>query len=244
MITGTLEVCRIWRQTSVPGMPGSIRSSSTMSAPARSNSASASGPVGGDRHLEALLAQHVGEGVAVALLVLDDQYAGHAVSFLRSWVRAVGSGRPGRCRRAAGLAGQGQGERRPLALDRPDPHLAAVGGGDVLDDREAEAGAAGGAVPRRVDAVEPLEDAVELVRRDADALVGDADVDGGVVAGRGDHDRGALGRVGDGVGDQVAHRHGDLLAVAEQHEPLGAVVHQLDLARRRRRSGSRRSRGR
>ena len=39
------EVCRIWRHTSVPGRPGSIRSRSTMSAPLRSNSARASGPV-------------------------------------------------------------------------------------------------------------------------------------------------------------------------------------------------------
>ena len=41
MMTGTLEVARICRHTSVPGMPGSIRSSSTMSAPLRSNSVSA-----------------------------------------------------------------------------------------------------------------------------------------------------------------------------------------------------------
>jgi hypothetical protein len=42
MITGTFEDWRITRHTSVPGMPGSIRSSSTMSAPALSNSAIAS----------------------------------------------------------------------------------------------------------------------------------------------------------------------------------------------------------
>ena len=53
-----------------------------MSAPLRSNSVRASWPVGGDRDLEALLAEHVGEGVAVALLVLDDEYAGHAVCLL------------------------------------------------------------------------------------------------------------------------------------------------------------------
>ena len=57
------------------------------------------------------------------------------------------------------------------------PDLAAVGGGDVLDDREAEAGAAGGAVAGRVDAVEPLEDPVHLAGGDADALVGDGEVD-------------------------------------------------------------------
>ena len=38
-----------------------------------------------------------------------------------------------------------------------------MGGRDVLDDREAEAGATGGAVPGRVDPVEPLEDPVDLV---------------------------------------------------------------------------------
>ena len=77
----------------------------------------------------------------------------------------------------ARLARQGQRERGALALDGPDPDLAAVRGGDVLDDREAQAGAAGRAVASGVDAVEALEDAVELVGRDADALVGDADVD-------------------------------------------------------------------
>ena len=57
---------------------------------------------------------------------------------------------------------QGQRERRALALDGPDPHVAAVGGGDVLDDRQAQPGAAGGAVPGRVDPVEALEDPVDL----------------------------------------------------------------------------------
>ena len=33
--------------------------------------------VGRDRDLEALLAEHVGEGLAVALFVLDDEYPGH-----------------------------------------------------------------------------------------------------------------------------------------------------------------------
>ena len=51
----------------------------------------------------------------------------------------------------------------------------------------------------------------------------------GVVPGGPDDDRGALGGVRDGVGHQVADGDGDLLAVAEQHESFGAVVHQLDL---------------
>ena len=45
MITGTAERVRSALHTSVPLIPGSIRSSSTMSAPLRSNSASASWPV-------------------------------------------------------------------------------------------------------------------------------------------------------------------------------------------------------
>src|SRR5947199_191458 len=63
--------------------------------------------------------------------------------------------------RHSGLARQGQREGRALSFDGPHPYLPAVRGGDVLDDGESQPGAAGGAVPRRVDAVEALEDAVE-----------------------------------------------------------------------------------
>ena len=64
-----------------------------MSAPVLSNSASTSGPVFATRDLEALLAEHVGEGVAVALLVLDDEYSGHGVAFLLAGpVSGVGPG--------------------------------------------------------------------------------------------------------------------------------------------------------
>ncbi len=45
MITGTLDFSRSDRHTSLPGRPGSIRSSSTRSAPVRSKVSSASGPV-------------------------------------------------------------------------------------------------------------------------------------------------------------------------------------------------------
>ena len=103
----------------------------------------------------------------------------------------------------------------------------------MLDDREAEAGAAGGAVPGGVDAVEPLEDPVELLGRDADAAVGDADVDGRLAGARRDDHGGPLGGVGDRVRDQVADGDGDLLAVAEQHQPVRAVLHEVDLAGRR-----------
>ena len=45
MITGTFDRLRRLLHTSVPGGPGSMRSSSTRSAPLRSNTSSASGPV-------------------------------------------------------------------------------------------------------------------------------------------------------------------------------------------------------
>jgi hypothetical protein len=45
MMIGTWERWRSWRHTSVPDISGSIRSSSTMSAPVRSNSVRAEVPV-------------------------------------------------------------------------------------------------------------------------------------------------------------------------------------------------------
>ncbi|CUR55454.1 hypothetical protein NOCA2270089 [metagenome] len=90
-----------------------------------------------------------------------------------------------------------------------------MGGCDVLDDGQPESGAPGGPMTGRVHAVEPLEDAVDLGRRDADALVGDRDVDGaGVAACRDQHRRLGAG-VGDSVGDEVADGDHDLFGVAE-----------------------------
>ncbi len=44
MMIGVLDTARICRQTSVPGMPGSMRSSSTRSAPRAVNDWTADGP--------------------------------------------------------------------------------------------------------------------------------------------------------------------------------------------------------
>ena len=54
-----------------------------------------------------------------------------------------------------------------------DADVAAEGLGEVLDDGEAEAGAAELAGAGFIDAVEPLEDAGEVLLGDADAGVGD-----------------------------------------------------------------------
>ena len=56
-----------------------------------------------------------------------------------------------------------------------DVDLAADGLDQVLDDREPQAGAAEFAASRLVDAVEPLEDAGQVVAGDADSGVGDLD---------------------------------------------------------------------
>ena len=69
---------------------------------------------------------------------------------------------------------QGEGGAEPLLA--PDRHRAAVVAGDVLDDRQAQAGAAGAARPGLVDPVEALEDPRPVRPRDADAAVGDRDL--------------------------------------------------------------------
>ena len=76
---------------------------------------------------------------------------------------------------AAVTIGIREPERRALALARLDGDVAAVRLGDVADDREPEPGAAGAAAAGLVDAVEALEDPLEVARRDPDAVVADLD---------------------------------------------------------------------
>src|SRR5437016_5074964 len=76
--------------------------------------------------------------------------------------------------------------------------------GDVFDDGQAQARAAHFPGARAVDAVETLEDAIEVGGGDADAVVLDFDRDGLVVVAGGDADYAAVGCVLDGVVDQVA----------------------------------------
>ena len=77
--------------------------------------------------------------------------------------------------------GQGQldGERAALARFACDAHAAAERLGQVLDDRQAQAGAAELARAGFVDAVEALEDATLVFWLDADAGVADGDADDG-----------------------------------------------------------------
>ena len=72
------------------------------------------------------------------LLVLDDEHRGRGSSVHPALHRPVGDGRSG-----PGPDGDAQRERGARALLRLDRDLAAVVGGDVAHDGEAEAGAAG-----------------------------------------------------------------------------------------------------
>src|SRR5262252_4310294 len=93
-----------------------------------------------------------------------------------------GSGRCGdRMRGRSGLVGRaagGQGERDPQPVGVVEAGLrgAVVGGGDGVNDGEAETGS-GRAVPARPTAVEAVEDAGELSRGHTGAVVADLDGD-------------------------------------------------------------------
>ena len=77
MMIGTVDFWRSARQTSIPDSPGSMRSSSTRSAPRAVELGERVVAGLGDADLVALLAQEVGQRVGVGQFVLDDEDAGH-----------------------------------------------------------------------------------------------------------------------------------------------------------------------
>ena len=102
--------------------------------------------------------------------------------------------------------------------------------GDVTDDGEAEAGTTGVAAAGPIDAIEPLEDAIEVAGGDADAPIGDVDRDA-VVAPDGGHPHLAAGlAVLDGVVDEVADGRDQLASVAEHTEAHRLVDVDADVA--------------
>src|SRR5207237_9562762 len=78
-------------------------------------------------------------------------------------------------------------EGGPLAGFALHHDAAAVQGHQLLHDAEADAGALETARRRRLDLHESVEDPVEVMRRDPDALVGDGDPDPFPVAAHRDH---------------------------------------------------------
>ena len=101
----------------------------------------------------------------------------------------------------------------------------------MLHDGEAEARATRVAAARLVDAVEALEDPIEITLGDADPLVGHHDLHprpGRPAANL--HDTAVLA-VLDGILDEVADRRRELAAVAEHPDRLGRLDrHHLDPA--------------
>src|SRR5215213_6929619 len=124
---------------------------------------------------------------------------------------------------------QREREAGALALPRLEPDAAAHRLEQLLGDEQAEAGAAAREVATGVlGAVELREDPALLRLRDADALVVDPHLDGLVTPLCRNRDRAAVGRVLDGVLDQVHHDLAQLLAVGVDGQRLGQQVeHQL-----------------
>src|SRR5262245_39862863 len=204
MITGTLDFSRTDRHTSLPGRPGSIRSSRTRSAPVRSNVSSASGPVEQTATSKPSLRSKY---EMASLNESSSSTTSTRVTGLLLWTSVLWTSGRSRSTGAGMFAPQryGQGEGGPRALDAAHRDPAAVRGHHVLDDGQPETGAAGGAGPRRVDPVEALEDPLQVALGDADALVGHAQLG---VAVRGllgaDDYPGPLGAVRHRVLQQVA----------------------------------------
>ena len=93
----------------------------------------------------------------------------------------------------------------------PDP--ATAGLDELLDDREADAGTAARPVARLLDAIEALEDAVEVGRRDAVAGVRDRDEEIGWSTFGTDRDGAAGRRVPGRVRQKVGEDLGELVRV-------------------------------
>src|SRR5689334_13287512 len=98
--------------------------------------------------------------------------------------------------------GQHERDAQPVRVVEAGLRRAVMGGGDGVDDGEAEAGS-GRAVPARPAAVEAVEDAGELSRGHPRAVVADLDGDAAVAPGGGEGSRGVARRVRADVGEQV-----------------------------------------
>ena len=190
MMTGTLERCRSCAADLGAGQPGQHQVEQHQVGAVAVERVERVGPGRRDGDLEALLAEHVRQGVGKdsSSSTTSTRVTGSSSCGVARAVRGVRRRRVG-VGASPNVGGQPQGERRAGPSLAPHGDLAAVVGGDVLDDRQAEPGAAGGAGTGRVDAVEALEDALQVLVGDADALVGDARSRRVAAAGRTPHAR-------------------------------------------------------
>src|SRR5580692_4833942 len=149
MITGTFDFSRSDRHTSLPGRPGSIRSSRIRSAPVRSNVSSASGPVAQtatsnpslrSRYEMASLNESSSSTTSTRVTSVPPGRFGFA-----SVPLGLRSARAGMSTGLLAPQRYEQGEGGTGALDAAHGDLAVVGRHHMLDDGQPEAGAAGGA---------------------------------------------------------------------------------------------------
>src|SRR5215472_7674084 len=128
------------------------------------------------------------------------------------WAWGLGpGGRGGLVGRAVG--GQGERDAQTVRVVEAGLRGAVVGGGDGVDDGEAETGP-GRAVPARPAAVEAVEDTGELRRRHAGAVVADLDGDAAVAPGGGQGGRRVARGVRADVGEQVVDGPAEQFLVA------------------------------
>src|SRR5699024_781235 len=243
MMTGTLEVRRISRHTSVPLIPGSIRSSSTRSAPWAEKIRSPSMPLSATATSYPSFRSEYDSGSEKDSSSSTIRMRVMSVSLLRRLVGRRGVWIVGGSRGAGGLGaprphgdgpgaahlGQPEREGRALAGQRPGGDLAAVIARDVLHDRQAQPGAAGRARAGAVHPEEPFEDPLQMVLGDADPLILHGDLDHAAVAAHGHPDAGAGIGIGDRVGDQVRQGGGEHRGGAEDLQALHAAHRDLDL---------------
>src|SRR5574340_454171 len=103
---------------------------------------------------------------------------------------------------------------RPLVV-RHHADRAAMSLHDGFADGESESGTIAVAVPRRVDAVEPVEQLVKMLRRDSRAGIVDGKDDGVSVPAHGNLHSAAPWRMPDRVRQQIAERTPQHQSVAE-----------------------------
>ena len=215
MMIGTWLRRRIWRHTSIPEIARQHHVEQHHIGLHAVELLERLDPV--HRHLdgEPLARQADLESLDEARLVLDDEHgrSGHGTP-LSAFVGSTLRGRRTTGRMLAGGGGRdAQHERAALTFARRHLDVAAVVGRDVAHDRQAEARPTGVAAARLVDAVEALEDPVEVAARDARALVGDHELDPRPDDTGPDLDEAADLAVLDGVLDQVADGGDELTLV-------------------------------
>src|SRR5262245_49177582 len=233
MMIGTFERCRSERHTSVPDSPGSIRSSSTRSAPLRSYSANASGPVAATatsypsrRSMYDSASEKDSSSSTTSTRVTAPPWLRWSLSSLGALRAGSQHGQRAQCdahshslpRQSLPLGRclgpmngrQPNGECRASTRNAPYRDGAAVVCCHVLHDCQAQPGAARGARPRLIHSVEALEYPGKLVLGNADALVAHRDVDVAVGRPRTDGHPSPPRAVGDGVVDEVGDGHGQL----------------------------------